>query len=242
MFIKKIVISLSLNLLLVVLVSSIAFIGCGKKESTEKSAGDKQEETSGSKTDNITENTPVYYELEATGEITGYWKVYAEGKKAKVDMDLTTLGKKTNSTMYTDGTMMYFITDVAGTKTGMKMDIAKFREENQKKGEFNPINFKDGCKDCEKIGTEDVIGKPCVIYQDKKGIKYSVYQDIYPLKVVMPKTTITAKKIEINVKVSDDMFTPPKDVNYIEMDKMMEGFKNPQDLKNMEEQLNKLKK
>jgi len=246
MIIRNKLSTLSLNLFTVLLLISIIFMGCGKKESTEQSAGDKKEQSPTTKSENITENTAVHYILQATGDMVGKWDIYSKGKKAKVNLDLTVAGLTTHSEMYSDGSMMYMISDAAGKKTGFKMDVAKFTEENSKKGEFNPMNFKDGCKDCEKIGSEDVIGRPCTIYQDKKGIKYSVYEDKYPLKIVMPKTTITAKSLDINVDVSDDMFIPPKDINYVEMDKMMEGLKNPKDmkdkLKDMEEQLKNLKK
>lgn len=231
-----------LNLFLLVTLSSFIIYGCGKKETTEQSSGNKQDQVSENKSDNITEGTSIHYILQATGDMVGKWDVYAKEKKAKVNLDFTVAGRETHSEMYRDGTLMYMITDVAGKKTGIKMDIEKFTEENSKKGEFNPMNFKDGCKDCEKIGSEQILGRDCTIYQDKKGTKYSVYQDKYPLKIVMPKTTITAKSFDIDVKVADDMFDPPKDINYVEMDKMMEGLKNPKDLKNMEEQLNKLKK
>jgi hypothetical protein len=246
MIIKKAVISLTLNLILVIFLTSLLIIGCGKKESTEQSAGDKQEQSSNTKSENITENTPVHYILQATGDMVGKWDIYAKGNKAKVNLDLTVAGQTTHSEMYRDGSMMYMITDVGGKKTGIKMDITKFNEENSKKGEFNPTNFKEGCKDCEKIGNEDLLGRPCTIYQDKKGTKYSVYDDKYPLKIEMPKTTILAKSLDINVNITDDMFIPPKDINYVEMDKMLEGLKNPKDmnnkLKDMEEKLKELKK
>jgi hypothetical protein len=241
MIIKKIVSFANLNLLLALLFSLFMISGCGKKETTEKSAGEEQQQSTETKSENITENTPLHYKLEAQGEISGTWDIYAKGKQARVNVDMTVAGQKTTSTMYTDGSMMYIITDFAGKKTGMKMDMSKFSEENAKKGEFNPINFKEGCKDCEKIGTDEVIGRKCDVYQDKQGTKYSVYEDKYPLKIVMPKTTIIAKSLDIDVKVSDDMFIPPKDVNYVEMDKMMEGIKGGKDLQDMKDKMKDMK-
>ena len=178
----------------------------------------------------ISENTPIHYVMEATGDIQGTYDIYAKGKNVKLTMDATMQGHKTNTEMYSDGNMMYMITEIAGNKTGMKMDPKKFKEQNEEKKEFNPMNFREGCKDCEKIGTEEIIGKPCIIYQDKHGIKYSVYNEQMPLKVVMPKVTMTAKSLEINASFSDDVFTVPKDINYIEMDKMMD-MKDPKNMK-----------
>jgi hypothetical protein len=171
--------------------------------------------------------------MEATGDITGTYDIYSKGKNVKVSMDATMQGHKTNTEMYSDGNMMYIITEIAGNKTGMKMDPKKFKEQNEHKKEFNPMNFREGCKDCEKIGTEEIIGKSCVIYQDKNGIKYSVYNEQMPLKIVMPKTTMTAKSLDINASFFDDVFTVPKDVHYLDMEKMMDlkDMKNPKDMK-----------
>jgi hypothetical protein len=226
------------SILIIILVAAFAIAGCGKKEASLKNetAGDKKEQKDEKKTENITESTPIHYVMEASGEIQGTYDIYAKGKNVKVTMDATMQGHKTSTEMYSDGNMMYMITEIAGTKTGMKMDPKKFKEQNEEKKEFNPMNFREGCKECEKIGTEEIIGKPCIIYQDKHGIKYSVYNEQMPLKVVMPKVTMTAKSLEINASFSDDVFTVPKDINYIEMDKMMDT----KDPKNMKDKLKEM--
>jgi hypothetical protein len=123
---------------------------------------------------------------------------------------------------------------------GMKIDPKEWAQENKDKKDFNPMSFKEGCKDCEKIGEEEIIGKKCIIYQDKNGIKYSVYQEKIPLKIVMPKVTMQAKSLDVDVKISDDMFNPPNDVEFIEMDKMMEGFKDMKNMNKMKENLKEM--
>lgn len=227
----------NLNLFLLLLLTSFVLFSCGKKEdSTSKSDSDKKEQSSGSN-DEITESTPIHYQMEATGEMKGTWDVYAKDKRAYVKMNYQ-IGEQTlNSEMWMTEDAMYTVTNMGGKKVGMKMDPKKWAEQNDKKQDFNPLSFKDGCKDCQKIGEEEIIGKKCVIYQDKNGIKYSVYKEKVPLKIVMQKSTIQAKSLEVNAKINDDMFTPPKDVEYTDMDKMLEGVKGMKDMKD----LNKMK-
>jgi hypothetical protein len=229
---------ISLNLFLALLLSSLIMFNCGKKDkSTINGDSEKKEE---SKTETITESTPIHYEMEATGEMKGTWDVWAKGKKAYVKMNYEVAGQNMKSEMWMVDDMMYSVTDLAGKKMGMKMNPKEWAKENEQKKDFNPMSFKDGCKDCEKIGEEEVIGKKCDIYQDKNGIKYSVYEGKIPLKIVMPKMTLQAKKLEVDTKIDDSMFELPKDVEFIEMDKMMEGVKDMKDSKKMKENLKEM--
>jgi hypothetical protein len=224
-------------LFLTLMLSAFIMVSCGKKDESIKDDSEKKED---SNIENITESTPVHYEMEATGEMKGNWDVWAKGKKAYVKMNYEVGGQSMKSEMWMVDEMMYTVTDLAGKKMGMKMNPKEWAQENEKKKDFNPMSFKDGCKDCEKIGEEEVIGKKCDIYQDKNGIKYSVYEGKVPLKIVMPRMTLQAKKLEVDVKMDDSMFDPPKDVEYMEMDKMMEGVKDLKDSKKMKESLKEM--
>jgi hypothetical protein len=228
------------KLFLFMLLTSFVLTSCGKKEESSGSNDTGKKDESANETEKISETTPIHYEMEATGDMKGTWEVWAEGKKAYVKMNYEVGGQKLNSEMWMDNDMIYTVTDMGGKKMGMKMNPKEWAKNNEKKKDFNPMSFKDGCKDCEKIGEEEVIGKKCEIFQDKNGIKYSVYEGKIPLKIVMPHTTLQAKKLDVGVKIEDSMFSPPKDVEYIEMDKMMEGLKdmkNPKNLEKMKENL-----
>lgn len=233
------------NIITILVISAFLISGCGKKGDTTKteSEGNKTEQKSGTD-ENITENTPIHYVWESTGDVVGTYDTYSKGKQMKITMDVTVHGQKTLTEMYSDGNMIYMITDVNGKKVGMKMDPKKFQQENEQKKEFNPLNFKEGCKDCEKIGEEDVIGKHTVIYQDKNGIKYSLYKDKIPLKIVSKNTTMTAKSLDLDAKFSNDIFTTPKDIEYLDMDKMLDlkDMKNSKDLKEEMKKMEEIEK
>jgi hypothetical protein len=233
------------KILLLMVLTSFLLTSCGKKEESSGSSETEKKEESSGELEKITEGTPVHYEMQATGDMKGTWDVWAEGKKAYVKMNYEAAGQKLNSEMWMNNDMIYTVTDMGGKKMGMKMNPKEWATNNEKKKDFNPMSFKDGCRDCEKIGEEEVIGKKCDIYQDKNGIKYSVYEGKIPLKIVMPKTTLQATKLEVNAKINESMFEPPKDVEFIEMDKMMEGLKdmkNPKNLEKMKEGLKDMEK
>lgn len=241
----KLISLIGFKILLLMVLTSFLFTSCGKKEESSGSSETQKKEESSGETEKITEGTPVHYEMQATGDMKGTWEVWAEGKKAYVKMNYEAAGQKLNSEMWMNNDMIYTLTDMGGKKMGMKMNPKEWATNNEKKKDFNPMSFKDGCKDCEKIGEEEVIGKKCEIYQDKNGIKYSVYEGKIPLKIVMPKTTLQATKLEVNPKINENMFEPPKDVKFIEMDKMMEGLKgmkNPKNLEKMKEGLKDMEK
>ena len=229
------------KLLLLIVITSFVLTSCGKKEESSGSNETEQKEESSGETGKITEGTPVHYQMEATGEMKGTWEVWAEGKKAYVKMNYEAAGQKMSSEMWMNNDMIYTVTDMGGKKMGMKMNPKEWAKNNEKKQDFNPMSFKDGCKDCKKIGEEEIIGKKCEIFQDTNGIKYSVYDGKIPLKIVMPKTTLQATKLEIDPKIEESMFEPPKDVEFIEMDKMMEGLKDMKNPKNMQKMKENLK-
>jgi hypothetical protein len=161
-------------------------------------------------------------------------------------------GKEMKSTIISDGSIVYSISDVNGVKMGMKFDASTYSDSSKRKSnQIDISSFKDKMKDYTKIGEEDIVGRHCDIYQNNKNpnLKMSVYKDLIPLKIQMEKMTIVATKFDQDVNVNDEMFTPPSDVKFTDMNTMMEDLKNPEKLKDMkdkmkemEEQMKNLKK
>ena len=104
------------------------------------------------------------------------------------------------------------ITEVEGKKIGMKMDVSESTEANTE-----IVNVKDKLKDYEKIGTDEVIGYKCDVYKTKEGTKLSVYKDAFALRIVDKKgDEFVATLLEQDIKIADDFFTPPKDMEYMD--------------------------
>jgi hypothetical protein len=213
--------------------------GCGKKDTT--SNDDKKTDTKSDNKETISLDKPVYVEFNITGDMSGTVKAYYKNKKFKSENTMKIAGKDITSTIYSDGTNLYTVSEVGGMKTGMKMDASKYNDPS-KGDNFDITTFKERMKDYTKVGEEDIIGKHCDIYQNNKNadMKISVYEDLFPLKVQTKKMTLVATKLDKDVNVSDDIFTPPTDVKYIDMDNMMKDLKNPDKLKDAQEQMKQM--
>ena len=208
---KKTEILLNLSKLFLIAILSFAFIqGCGKKDTTTTTDDKKSDNKTESK-DITSLDKPMYVEFQLTGEINGTMKAYYKTKKLRSESTMKIAGNDATSTMYYDGTTIYTITEVAGMKTGMKMDASKYYDPKNKDNKaFDITSFKERMKDYTKVGEEDVAGKHCDIYQknDDPNLKMSVYKDLIPLKIVREKMTMVATKLDMDINVSDDMFNP----------------------------------
>ncbi len=192
--------------------------GCGKKDSADNKDG----KTSGDKKDVvISENTPFHLKYEITNESEkGSMDMYVKGKNAKLDIKSKEKGQDVGSLMYIKDGMMYMVMDMMGQKMGMKMDVSK--DENFQKDFAKLYDVKDKLKDYTKGGTEDILGYKCDIYT-KGAEKIWIYKDMMALKFSDGKSTLEAKIFEPDIKLDDNFFDPPKDIEFKSMD----------DLKNM---------
>jgi len=228
---------------ILLLFSFISIAGCGKKDDNTSSGDkDKNESSSDDKkgSDEISEGSPFHVVFDISGTMTGTVDAYYHNKKSKSTSSMSIGGQKMTATAFFDGgEYVYIISDVAGIKTGMKYKRDEYQKQ-KKEGEFDALTFKDQLKNMDKIGTEVILGKECDIYRSKDG-KYqiSIYNEMAPLKFSSGegKMVMVAKEFDTNAKFSDDIFTPPADVNYMDATEMMDGMK---DMKNMKDKMKNL--
>ncbi|MCI0449050.1 MAG: hypothetical protein L0Y79_04590 [Chlorobi bacterium] len=232
---SKILNGLFLNFLFVLL-SIMLLFSCGKKDEGTTS-GDKKESTSDDKTseDKLSETSPIYVQFEISGSTKGTVDGYYHNKKAKTMSQMETGGMKISATAYFDGgEYVHIISEVAGKKMGMKYKRDDF---GKKEGEFDAVTFKDQLKNMDKIGQEEILGKKCDIYKAKDGsYQISIYKELVPLKFSGKdgKMVMVAKKFETDANFSDDIFTPPSDVDYMDAGNLMKDMK---DMKNMKDKV-----
>jgi len=204
---------------------------CGKKDT----AGDTEKKTETAETKDkgtdkkdaeIGDNTPMHIQYKVTtakkeSEGLSAIDIYRKGKMVKSEVT-TNKGKESVKAMgYMSDKTVYSITDIGGKKIGFKIDLKDFgKDGNDKNYENMLIDFKDKLKDYSKEGTEDILGYKCDIYKDKKGVKYWIYKDAAPLKVVSETSTMEATKFEPGIKLDDSFFTPPSDVDYMDAGKI----------------------
>lgn len=229
--------------LLIVFISA-AGSGCGKKdENTSTPDKDKNESTSEDKKssdDMISKDSPVHVVFEISGTMQGTVDAYYYNNKSKSTSIMSIAGQKMSASAYYDGgEYVYIISDVAGMKNGMKYKREEYQKQ-KKEGEFDAVTFKEQLKNMDKVGSEEVLGKQCDIYRSKDG-KYqiSIYNEMVPLKFSSAegKIVMVAKEFDTNAKVTDEMFTPPANVKYLDATEMMDGMK---DMKNMKDKMKNL--
>lgn len=216
-----------INSLVMLLIVMIVF-GCAKKE--DSTSSDKKTETMTGDIE-ISPDNPFEVDFDIKGNINGTVNAIYWGKKARVNNVMILGGENTKTTSYTDGSTVYVVTEFGGKKMGMKMDAKTYSKNNDKKdGEFDLTTFREKLKEYDKVGKEIILDKECDIYKSKDGdYKISVYKETIPLKFDMGEVVMVATKMNPNVKVTDEMFIPPKDVEYIEMDDMMKDVDNMKD-------------
>ncbi len=217
------------KLLLFLLVFSVTLLmsGCSKKESASNDSKDKTEKKSEDKKDiTFSENSTYHVKYDAKGDkVNGTMEMWIKGKNVKMDMNMDEKGKKVNSDMYFVDKIAYIVTDMEGKKMGMKMDISKEMEKGDDPTK-DIVNIKEKLKDYQKLGTDEVLGYKCDVYQTKEGTKLSIYKEYFALKIVdKNNNTYVATAFEPDIKTADDFFTPPKDVEFMDMGNMKNMMK-----------------
>jgi hypothetical protein len=189
--------------LLVLLFSVLLLSGCGKKGTDVE----------------ITDKSPVHLKYDVSGKDKGTLDLYYKGKSVKMEI-VSTGEQAANVVMYVKDEMLYMVMDMAGQKMGIKSSV---KDDKDFKEFSNMINVKDKLKDMKKSGTDEVLGYKCDVYESDKDGKVSVYKEMVPLKMISKKVTMPATLFEPNASFKDDMFEPPKDIE----------FKSESDLQNM---------
>lgn len=203
--------------LVLILCIAVLLNGCGKKESSGDKKDDKTEQKTEKKDISFSENSSYHLRYEAKSEkMKGTMDFYFKDKNAKIEVNFNEGDKKINSTMYFENKVLYMITSLEGKKMGMKMDVSESKDVNT-----DMVNVKEKLKEYEKVGTDEVLGYKCDVYKTKEGSKLSIYKDAFALRIVDKKgDEFVATALEQDVKIADDFFTPPKDVEYMDFSKL----------------------
>lgn len=209
-------------LFLIVFCALFSITSCKKKsgssETDSKQTSENKSETKKETTN--TNSTPYHikYETKSNNE-SGNMKMWVKGKKFKINIDAEVNGKKNTANMYVPDKKAYMITDDAGEKMNMVMDVD---EELENTINYEIASISERIKDFQKVGNEDVLGYKCDVYQSKFGDKFSIYKDNYVLKITDKNNkTTTATVFEPDVKLEDNMFNPPEGLKWMTMEEMM---------------------
>lgn len=207
---KNIIISI------IIISFSIGFFSCSKKNETTKNEQKTEEKKETAPA--VTNPFHIKYESKKENE-KNTMELWVKGKNFKMEIISIKGDNKDVSIMYYKDKVAYMMTDIGGEKMNMKADISK---ELEKTLNFEITSVKDNIKDYQKIGEEELLGNKCTVYMTKEGDKFSIYKENYVLKVVDKNNVMfTATVFEPDVKLDDELISPPKDIVFENMEDMM---------------------
>jgi hypothetical protein len=223
-----------LTILFFILIAALLINGCGKKDTTGSDSGKKEtaktEDTKSTKDIAMDDNSSYHVTYKMDKEGKGMtMDMYRKGVKVKTEVNLLEKEKNMKTTGYFVNKTVYMVMDMAGKKTGLKMDAKDIGKDN-KDLDKQIYDVKDRLKDFDKAGTGEVLGYTCNKYTDKKGNTYYIYKDQAMLKMEYKDGVMEATKFEPDVKLDDSFFEVPKDVEFMDMGNL--GLDKLKDLKN----------
>jgi len=204
--------------LLVFLLSVILIAGCGKKSEDGTTDADEN------KKDDKKGIGVFQIKYDIKGETNMTLDMFAKEKDFKIKMTgVEENGKNIDALMFIKEGYMYMVAEEGGKKMGLKFKVDD--KENEFKDIADLTNVKNKLKDAKKEGTEKVLDYECDIYKEGKNTMW-VYKDMFILKMTDGKTTMEAKEFNPEATTDAAEFELPKDVEFQDMEKLMEGMKN----------------
>ena len=208
---------LKLTCRFVILLLVTAALNCGKKEDAPKT---EVKDTTKTVTTTKTE-TPAnaHVVFDVTGDRVGTDDAYLMGNKFRQVMDVKKDGVMKQITLISDGKIFYLISQSEGKKLGIKMPLDSSKDFTMKKSPGEDFeDFVTKLNSFPTVGTEEILGKKCDLKITPHKDTMAVYQG-YPLKANFRSKGfyMKATKFETDVKITDDLFVPPTDVQYIDL-------------------------
>src|SRR5438132_8701289 len=193
---------------------------CGKTDNTPKT----EKKDSVKTTETIKNESPknAHIVFDVTGNRVGTDDAYLSGKKMRQIMDVKKDGVMKQISLYSNGTTFYLISESGGKKMGIKMPLDSSKDFTLQKGPGEDFeDFVARLNSFPTIGSEEILGKKCELKITPHKDTMAIYQG-FPLKANFRSKGfyMIATKFEPNVRITDDMFVPPADVQYIDFSMM----------------------
>ncbi len=199
----------------ILLLSVVAvFLFACNSPSGSSSDGDKKENKSEGKSS--TSGLYIKYKLTENNMSVYNSMYYSEGgKEQAMIMEVEVLGRSMkNHILRKDG---YVYAYAEGEKNG-----SKFKDDGKYEDFLFNITQKIEEEGGKKVGTDQVLGKECIVYEvaDEKGSsdvsKFSVWDDVVLKLVKNGEVKMEAVEVEKGKNIPASVFEVPKDVNFAE--------------------------
>ena len=172
-------------------------------------------------------------EYKVSGLQTGTETIYfddwgmKEAKYTKTEMKIAGTSQEEDRVTYIDGAWNYTYDAIQKSGTKLKNPLFEVAKHMKEKG-LKALGEKM-MKDMggEKVGQEEILGKDCEVWEVKNmKTKIWIWNNI-PFKTesnLMQTITVEATSFEENASIPTDKLSPPKDVEFQDISKMMKDI------------------
>lgn len=201
---------------------TLSIFSCSK----DKEKLDSTEETTEKEKSDVEKISDEFkIEYEVSGPVSGKMAIFRKGEKFRSDLNTDLMGQSMNTTTFSDGRYVYMHIDAMGIKKAIKILLEKYEKEmNTEKQDVDLMSFMEHLDEYEKIGTETVLGKECDKYKVNEGVTFSVYDNMYILKIENPGMKMTAVNLDTDASLSDNLFDTPEGVEFTEVETLVKGM------------------
>lgn len=209
---------------LIILTLCFTFSFCNKEDKTESKNKTETSKTESSNNDlKITDDFIIDYDL--VGRLNGKMTIYRKGNKLKQDINSEIMGMQSKNEIYVLDNFVFTVTDMGGKKFGAKTDLQNYNMQKQTGETITDFTqFEKFLESKKVVGSENILGYICDIYDLGNNVALSVNNKRYILKIKAPEFMATATKLETNPTFSANEFELPSDINFKNI--------NPQGTKN----------
>ncbi|MBK8981548.1 MAG: hypothetical protein IPM38_04305 [Ignavibacteria bacterium] len=220
-------------ILLMLTLFAITFYSCGKDESKsgnetgekDKVADEKKENTEGTSSGDMDLSDDFMISFKLEGAMNGDMTMYRSGKKLKQIINTEIMGTPSKNQVYIIDNFVFTVTEIKGKRMGVKTNIQDYNKKKQTAETItDPEEFESYLADKKIVGSENILGKNCDIYDTGNDTQLSIFDKMYVLRIKSPQFMATATEFETNPDFSSNEFEIPSDVNFRSINSDMKGM------------------
>lgn len=212
-----------LSLYLLLFTMSVMFFSCDKESKqtdgnlkSDKSAESTEGNSTGEesvKNEQLGENVKINYNL--IGVISGSMSVARSGNMLKQIVSTEVLGVNSSNVVYILNDTVYSISQAGVKLVGQKIKFGEFKKGSQT-GEtiVDPKELEKFLETKSVIGTENILGYQCDIFETGPDMSISVYDSKYVLRILIPQFQAVAVKLDLNPSFPGDEFIVPDNIDF----------------------------
>jgi len=210
-------------ILLMLTLFVLTFYSCGKDESKsgnetggkDKVTEEKKENTEGTSSGDTDLSDDFIITFQLQGGMNGDMTMYRSGKKLKQIINTEIMGLPSKNQVYIIDNFVFTVTEIKGKRMGVKTNIQDYNKQKQSAETItDPKEFASYLADKKIVGSENILGKNCDIYDTGNNTQLSIHNKLYVMRIKSTQFMATATDIKTNPEFSSNEFEIPSDVNF----------------------------